>query len=370
MTVTRKVAELSALERLAWQAIRDGNYQDAALQTVAAAALCYDLAEAERDSQYALDGTDLVAIAEELTSMAEPPKSQTPGTPISADEPAPLPIAELPKLRLDDVAGMDDVKAAFHEKVLRPLRHPEIYERFQSELGGGVLLYGPPGTGKTFIAKALAGELGVPFYCPELSGIKSKYVGETAKNMTRLFEEARKHPLSVIFMDEVDSLLANRGHRHADAVAQFLTLADGMQNGDGKLLLVGATNRPWSIDSAVLRPGRLGTHVYVGLPDPKARVAMLEGMLREVPCDPALPRTLLAEQCAGRTGAEIKEIVTRAKARAIERQIATHMEQQVGEADFAHALAQVPPGTSAEELQKFEEWRTRRHNPDQDQGED
>lgn len=369
MNDERKLAERAALERQAFEAYQTGDYHAAAVQTVAAAEVCYDLAETERDPEYAVDGADLIALADELAVLiAARERPAMPTT--SGDSPTAMPLAELPKLRLDDVAGLDEVKAAFQEKVIRPLRHPDIYQRFRAELGGGVLLYGPPGTGKTFIARALAGELGVPFYCPELAGIKSKYVGETAKNMTRLFEEARKHPLAVIFMDEVDSLLANRGHRHADAVAQFLTLADGLHNDGGRLLLVGATNRPWSIDSAVLRPGRLGTHVYVGLPDAKAREAMLGGMLREVPCDPALSLPHLAEQCAGRSGAEIQEVVTRAKARAIERQIDTLAAQQVGMADFTHALALVLPGTSAEELQKFDEWRTRRQNPDGDDGEE
>jgi len=143
------------------------------------------------------------------------------------------------------VAGLDDVKAALRDDVINVMSHPEIYERFKVEGGGGVLMYGPPGNGKTFVAKAVAGELDAAFFAVDASQIKNKYVGETEKNMRRLFEEARQHERAVVFLDEVDALLQKRGNQKVNAVTQFLILADGIaETGDCTLLLLGATNKP------------------------------------------------------------------------------------------------------------------------------
>ena len=152
-----------------------------------------------------------------------------------------------------------------------PCANRMSYERFRVRPGGGVLMYGPPGNGKTYIARAIAGELEAAFIAVDLAAVKSKYVGDTAKNLRSIFDEALRHDSAVIFLDEVDALLSRRGNRRVDSVPQFLMLTDGLVKTERCLLLLGATNQPWTLDDAVLRPGRLGIHLYVGPPDAKAR---------------------------------------------------------------------------------------------------
>jgi SpoVK/Ycf46/Vps4 family AAA+-type ATPase len=218
-------------------------------------------------------------------------------------------------------------------------------------------MYGPPGNGKTFIAKAIAGEVDAAFFPVNLSEIKSKYVGETAKNLARLFEEARACERAVVFLDEVDALLAARGNRKVDSVAQFLMLTDGIQSGKNCLLLLAATNKPWMLDPAVLREKRLGTRIYVGLPDATARESILRYHFRNVPigCEPEFAR--LAAQTENYSGADLAAVCDRAKMSAIRRQLATGKDELVEAADFATALEKVKPSTSPRQIREFETWR-------------
>ena len=187
-----------------------------------------------------------------------------------------------PRERLADVAGMEHVKEQFYEMVIMPLREPELYKKYGIQAGGGILLYGPPGTGKTYIVRALAGELGAAFYAVKSSDIISQWVGESEKNLKKLFAEARKNKLSVIFMDEIDSLAQDRSKNVRNYETQFINALlaelDGFAAKDSKnpLLFIGATNRPDTIDGALLRPGRFDVKIKVGLPDFAARRKILE----------------------------------------------------------------------------------------------
>ena len=187
-----------------------------------------------------------------------------------------------PRERLADVAGMEHVKEQFYEMVIMPLREPELYKKYGIQAGGGILLYGPPGTGKTYIVRALAGELGAAFYAVKSSDIVSQWVGESEKNLKKLFAEARKNKLSVIFMDEIDSLAQDRSKNVRNYETLFINALlaelDGFAAKDSKnpLLFIGATNRPDTIDGALLRPGRFDVKIKVGLPDFAARRKILE----------------------------------------------------------------------------------------------
>ena len=187
-----------------------------------------------------------------------------------------------PRERLADVAGMEHVKEQFYEMVIMPLREPELYKKYGIQAGGGILLYGPPGTGKTYIVRALAGELGAAFYAVKSSDIISQWVGESEKNLKKLFAEARKNKLSVIFMDEIDSFAQDRSKNVRNYETQFINALlaelDGFAAKDSKnpLLFIGATNRPDTIDGALLRPGRFDVKIKVGLPDFAARRKILE----------------------------------------------------------------------------------------------
>jgi transitional endoplasmic reticulum ATPase len=261
--------------------------------------------------------------------------------------------------KLSDVAGLEDVKAELREKVIEPFTRPELFERFKLQKGGGVLMYGPPGNGKTFIARAIAGEMNAKFFPVNAAEIKSKWVGDTEKNLQKLFDEAKQHPKSVIFLDEVDHLLAARGNRKIGAVTQFLSLSDGLIKIKNCMLMLAATNKPWMLDEAVIRPGRLGTHIYVGPPDLKAREAILSLNLKLVPTE----NFSLAEIAVGTenySGADIAELCDHAKRAAKNRQISSGKNEVVMKSDFAEAIGKICPSVSSVQLKQFEAWRKTR----------
>ena len=176
--------------------------------------------------------------------------------------------SEIPNISFSDVAGLEDVKQTIRMRMINPLKYPDKYKMYNKKTGGGVLLYGPPGTGKTMIAKAIANEVGAKFFAVKGSDIVSKWVGESEKNINTLFETARKADLAIIFIDEMDSLFAQRGNdSHNDKrVNEFLQQIDGFIGQAQNILLLGATNRPWDIDSAAVRSGRFSEKIYVPLP--------------------------------------------------------------------------------------------------------
>jgi len=279
-------------EAAAEAALCEKNYAKAFFHTAKAAEFGFKLAEQSEGKvaeQYVEDAYELLDIAEKLQDKAktqpreEPKKAQEKAGPDEDVSQSQWELKDRPREKLADVAGLEDVKTELREKVIEPFLHPEVHERFKLRRGGGILMYGPPGNGKTYIAKAIAGELDAAFFNVNASQIKDKYVGETEKNMQHLFDEARKHDRSVIFLDEVDAILARRGNRKIGMVTQFLTLTDGLVESKNCMLVLGATNKPWLLDPAVLRPGRLGDHIYVGPPDAPAREAIVRLSMEGVP---------------------------------------------------------------------------------------
>ena len=319
--------------------------------------------------RYVEDAYELIEIAERLKTKASthaPAAVRKAVTEAGGSEDRPQTQWELkdrPTEKLDDVAGLEDVKQELREKVIVPFQRPELYERFKVRVGGGILMYGPPGNGKTFVAKAIAGELDAAFFNVNASQIKDKYVGETEKNLQRLFDEARQHERSVVFLDEVDHLLARRGNRKVGTVAQFLSLTDGLVKNTNCMLVLAATNKPWMLDEAVVRPGRLGTHIYVGPPDAAAREAIIAYNLDEVPVGEGVSYPDLAARTDGYSGADLSELCDRAKRAALNRQLATSTEERVTADDFATALEKVRPSITADLLAQFETWRNAKSGP-------
>lgn len=272
---------------------------------------------------------------------------------------SPWRLKEKPQQRLDDVAGLQEVKTELREKVVAPFQHPEVYARFKVDVGGGILMYGPPGNGKTFIAKAIAGELDAAFFNVNASQLKDKYVGETEKNIQRLFDEAGQHDRAVIFLDEVDHLLSRRGNQKVGMVAQFLILMDGLVKHNNCLLVLGATNKPWAIDDAVLRPGRMGTHIYVGPPDVEAREAILTYNLRGVPVAEDVSLAVVAGRTEGYSGADMTAVTDRAKRSALNRQLTTGEDTEIRLDDFDAALRKIRPSLTPAMVVEFISWRER-----------
>ena len=279
-------------------------------------------------------------------------------------------LREKPSEKLADVAGMDAVKQELREKVIEPFLHPELYERFKVKVGGGILMYGPPGNGKTFIAKAIAGELDAAFFNVNASQIKDKYVGETEKNIQKLFDEARQHERAVIFLDEMDALLSKRGNRKIGSVNEFLSQMDGLVKNTKCLLVLGATNKPWVLDEAIIRPGRMGTHVYAGPPDADAREAIVAYNLQDVPAGDDLVLSEVAAQSDGYSGADMAEICDRAKRAALSRQLAEGTDSVVTAGDFSEALKRVKPSVTPAMLVEYETWRDSRSEPAGGSGDD
>lgn len=358
-------------EAAAEKALADRDYAKAFFHTAKAAEFGFSLAEQVEGKvarSYVDDANELLEIAAALKEKAA---RQQPAAPQKAlretgDEDTAKTQWELkdkPGEKLADVAGLDAVKQELREKVIEPFTHPELYERFKVKVGGGILMYGPPGNGKTFVARAIAGELDAAFFNVNASQIKDKYVGETEKNLQRLFEEARQHDRAVLFLDEVDHLLAKRGNRKVGTVAQFLALTDGLVKNTNCMLVLAATNKPWMLDEAVVRPGRLGTHIYVGPPDAPARQAIIAYSLKDTPVAEDLSSENLAARTDGYSGADIAELCDRAKRSALARQLAAGTEEQITNADFDAALQKVRPSVTPAMLKEFEAWRDTRRGP-------
>ncbi|MFH0981768.1 MAG: ATP-binding protein, partial [Planctomycetota bacterium] len=166
-------------------------------------------------------------------------------------------VREKPDVGFDDIAGLEDVKQEIRLKMLYPFTHPELAQRYAIPVGGGVLLYGPPGTGKTMMAKAIAKEIDATFFVVSPAQVMSKWVGEAEQNVRKLFEAAKAEPKSVIFIDEIEALVPRRKSDGSTVMArvvpQILQELEGFdRKGDRALLLVGATNKPWLLDEAIL----------------------------------------------------------------------------------------------------------------------
>jgi cell division protease FtsH len=225
--------------------------------------------------------------------------------------------ATIPEVTFNDVAGQENVKREVSELV-DFLRNPQDYLKLGAEVPRGVLLMGPPGTGKTLMARALAGEAGVPFYTISASEFIEVFVGVGAARVRNLFQEAKKNAPSIIFIDELDSVGRTRGtglggghDEREQTLNQILAEMDGFE-GHEAVIVLAATNRPDVLDPALLRPGRFDRHVTLDLPDRKDRVAILKVHTRKVPLAEDVDFGQIASGTPGFSGADIKNLVNEA----------------------------------------------------------
>ncbi|MBR5191790.1 MAG: ATP-binding protein [Clostridia bacterium] len=264
--------------------------------------------------------------------------------------------AKIPDISFDDIAGLDEVKRTITIRMINPLKHPEAYQLYGKKTGGGVLLYGPPGTGKTMIAKAIAHEVGAVFYAIKASDIVSKWVGESEQNINSLFEAASKEKLAIIFIDEMDNLFGTRGNDiHNDQrVNEFLQQIDGFAGKNPNLLLLGATNRPWAIDSAAVRSGRFSEKIYIPLPDFAARRYLFTRGLKNDEILDGIDFDVLAERSYGYSGADITEIIDSAKIEPLNEFIKTGNKVKITMAHMEKAFSKVKPSVSRSEIEVFD----------------
>ncbi|MCD8205617.1 MAG: AAA family ATPase [Clostridia bacterium] len=275
----------------------------------------------------------------------------------------------LPVIRFDDIAGLDSVKQEVREKVLVPLEHPEIFEGFDTQHGGGMLLYGPPGTGKTMIASAIANEIGAKFCSVKPSDLLQTGVGNTEKAVRELFAQARSFSCAVIYFDEMDSITPKNTKSQiskqlrSELLAQLQgTESYGKETGN-ILFLIAATNKPWEIDSAFLRPGRFGTRIYVGLPDDDARRYMVQHALDKIEAEGlvGVDADVDVDDIVDRTntynGSDITNLLNKAKTVAAFRCVESG-EKNIKKEDFDKAFESVRSTVQVDDIVRLNEWRS------------
>jgi transitional endoplasmic reticulum ATPase len=270
-------------------------------------------------------------------------------------------VREKPAIGFDDIAGLEDVKDEIRLKMIYPFTHAELARRYGIGIGGGVLLFGPPGTGKTMMAKAIAHELDATFFVVSPAQILSKWVGQAEQNVRKLFDLAEAEPRSVIFIDEIEALVPRRRISQSTVmsrvVPQILQELEGFdRRGNRPLLFVGATNEPWSLDPAVMRPGRFDAKIYVPLPDAPARHKMLEMYLASKPLADDVDLGVWCDRLAGYSGADIKNIAERAAAIPFVESVRGQEPRPIGAADLQAVIEQTPPSVRNQDLARFEQF--------------
>jgi SpoVK/Ycf46/Vps4 family AAA+-type ATPase len=267
-------------------------------------------------------------------------------------------VSTIPTVRFDDVAGLEEVKRQIHLKFIYPFSHRTEAERYRIRSGGGILLYGPPGTGKTLIARAVAGEIDAAFFHVRSSDIMSRWVGAAEQNVNLLFTAARSHARSVIFIDEIESLLPKRRRTNssvmARVVSQFLSELEGFEENRTPILFIGATNEPWSLDAAALRPGRFDERILVPLPEQSARVQILEQALDGIPKVDDLDIEEVAGRLVGYSGADISNICRKAIEIPFLEAVRTGESRDIADADFETVLLAVTPSVSLKNISRYE----------------
>lgn len=256
-------------------------------------------------------------------------------------------LSEKPNVKWEDVAGLEGAKEALKEAVILPVKFPHLFKGNRKPTSG-ILLYGPPGTGKSYLAKAVATEANSTFFSVSSSDLVSKWMGESEKLVKQLFAMARENKPSIIFIDEVDALTGTRGEGESEASrrikTELLVQMNGVGNDSQGVLVLGATNIPWQLDSAIRR--RFERRIYIPLPDLAARTTMFEINVGDTPCVLTKEdyRTLGA-MTEGYSGSDIAVVVKDALMQPIRKiQSATHFKDVSTEDDETRKLTPCSPG--------------------------
>jgi uncharacterized protein (TIGR02996 family) len=286
---------------------------------------------------------DWAAAESELAGVVEPA--------FVGEPPAETSDVEHFEIRLADVGGMEEVKRRLETAFLTPMRNPELREMYGRSLPGGMLLYGPPGCGKTFLARAIAGELGAGFYAIELADVLDMWMGSSERNLHEAFEKARRNAPCVLFLDEIDALGQKRsqlrGHAAMrGAVNQLLTEMDSVKSDNDGVFVLGATNHPWDVDTALIRPGRFDRMLLVVPPDRPAREAILRHHLRNRPLE-GIDVGKLARRTEHFSGADLAHLCDSAAELALEDSVQSGQARPIRMRDFERAERDVHPSTGA-----------------------
>lgn len=282
-----------------------------------------------------------------------------------SDKPVSKENMDIPKISYDDIGGLGPVIGQIREMIELPLKHPELFKRLGVEAPKGVLLHGPPGTGKTMLAKAVAGETSSNFISIGGPEIMSKFYGESEGKLREIFKDAEENSPSIIFIDEIDSIAPKRsevqGEEERRIVAQLLSLMDGL-NSRGKVVVIGATNRPNSIDEALRRPGRFDREIEIGVPDRHGRLEILQIHTRGMPLAKDIDLGYFADKTHGYVGADLAALCREAAMASLRRVLPdVNLEDEtiptevlnkisVTKDDFVNAMKGLQPSTMREVL--------------------
>ena len=280
-----------------------------------------------------------------------------------SDKPVSETISKLPRVTYDDVGGLDEEVKKVREMIELPLRHPELFDKLGVEAPKGVLLHGPPGTGKTLLARAVANETNSNFQSLSGPEVMSKFYGQSDENIREIFKNAEENAPSIIFIDEIDSIAPKRdevsGEVERRVVAQILALMDGLES-RGKVVVIGATNRPNALDPALRRPGRFDREIEIGIPNRKARWEILKIHTRGMPIDKNVRLSKLSDLTHGFVGADLAALTREAAMRALRRILPSiNIEEEeippellndliVHDKDFKEALRELEPSALRE----------------------
>ncbi|WP_445167605.1 AAA family ATPase [Mycolicibacterium sp. Dal123E01] len=287
---------------------------------------------------------DWSAAEEEVAHIVEPAFVEQPADPVDDGD---YDVVRRTTLTLVDVAGMEQVKTQLELALLAPMRNPELAKAFNLTARGGLLLYGPPGCGKTFIAKAIAGEIGANFYPIGIADVLHSWLGDTERAIKSIFETARRNAPCVLFFDEVDAL----GHRRSGlagasglrvVVNTLLEELDSATSVNDGVYVLGATNSPWDVDPAMRRPGRFDRMIFVGLPDRAARAAIAKLNLADKPVA-GIDLATIAARTENLSGADVAHICTTATQLAMAESLRSGQVRPITMTDINAAIEQVRP---------------------------
>lgn len=291
------------------------------------------------------DAFDWTAAEDQVRDLAPPVFVEG-----DADAQDSLQPVERPDVRLDDVGGMQHVKDRLEAAFLAPMRNPELRRLYGKSLRGGLLLYGPPGCGKTFLARAVAGELGAGFYAVSLADVLDIYIGASERNLAEVFRTVRRNAPCVLFLDEVDALAQKRSQVRGSAmrgtINQLLTELDDVLGSNEGVFVLAATNAPWDVDPALRRPGRLDRTLLVLPPDGAAREAILRYHLRNRPLA-GINVSKLVKRTEDFSGADLAHFCDSAAELALLDSARSGHPRMIEQRDFDEALRGIRPSTGA-----------------------
>ncbi len=267
-------------------------------------------------------------------------------------------LVEIPRVKWEDVGGLEEVKQSLKEAVEWPLKNPESFKKIGIRPPRGILLYGPPGCGKTYIVQALANEAGVNFIAVKGPELLSKWVGESEQHVRDVFRRARQVAPSIVLFDEIDALAPKRGlsigtRVTEQVVSQLLTEMSGISELEG-VVVVATTNRPDILDPALLRPGRFDRLIYVPAPDQKARTEIFKVHTKNMPLK-NVDLKKLAKETQGYSGADIEALSREAAMYALRDAVKDKKEaKEITSKHFGKALKKVRPSITEDMFAKYQ----------------